>query len=461
MIRRKLFGTNGVRGLANIDLTPSFVSSLGQAIGTFFGSSKTIYLGMDGRTSGPFIKYALMSGLMSVGCRVVDTGMVPTPALQYAVTAEEADGGVMITASHNPPEYNGIKVAGKDGIEISGEDEKAIEDTYYAGSWKTVSWEQVHEASTNSGILDLYRKAIKKHVDVDSITKAGLKVVVDPGNGVGSLVTPYLLRELGCAVTTINSHIDGISPSRMPEPTPASLQDLMITVKALGADLGIAHDGDADRAVFIDDRGGFQWGDRTFGLIEKFFLKSNPGSVIVTPVSSSQMIAEIAESFHGKVEFTRVGSTVVSRRMVEIGAMLGGEENGGVFYGPHQSVRDGAMTAALLLDIIAKEGKALSELLNELPRYYSVKDKVVCPNNMKNEVTREFISAVKAERFETIDGIKIWPDKKSWILIRPSGTEPIFRIFVESTTEKKTRELLDANKKLLINIVKKLKRRLT
>ena len=156
MIRRKLFGTNGVRGLANIDLTPSFVSSLGQAIGTFFGSSKTIYLGMDGRTSGPFIKYALMSGLMSVGCRVVDVGMVPTPALQYAVTAEEADGGVMITASHNPPEYNGIKVVGKDGIEISGEDENAIEDTYYAGRWKPVSWEQVHEASTNSGILDLY-----------------------------------------------------------------------------------------------------------------------------------------------------------------------------------------------------------------------------------------------------------------------------------------------------------------
>jgi phosphomannomutase/phosphoglucomutase len=144
--------------------------------------------------------------------------------------------------------------------------------------------------------------------------------------------------------------------------------------------------------------------------------------------------------------------------MVEIGAMLGGEENGGVFYGPHQSVRDGAMTAALILDVMAKDGKALSELLNELPRYHSAKDKVACPNNIKNEVISEFASAVKFDRFETIDGIKIWPNKKSWILIRPSGTEPIFRIFAESTTEKEAVELLDTNKKLLMNIVEKMRR---
>jgi phosphomannomutase/phosphoglucomutase len=436
-------------------MTPEFAMKIGSAVGTFFDRGQ-ILVGYDGRTSSPMFAQAVIAGLTSTGCTVYNVGMVPTPAIQYAVKHHRMNGAVMITASHNPPEYNGIKAIGGKGVELHREQEIKIEGILFHERVRKAKWNEIGETQRLPEVLNTYREAIKKHVDVPSIRKRHLHVVVDAGNGVGALVAPYLLREIGCRVTTVNANIDGTFPSRHPEPRPENLGELASTVRAVSADLGVAYDGDADRAIFVDEGGEINWGDRTFALIEKYFLQDNLGEKIVTPVSSSRLIEDIAEEYGGKVVRTKVGSIIVSHTMRKVKSKLGGEENGGVFYAPHQPVRDGAMTTALILDIMAKTGKKLSELLAELPRYYIKKDKLECPNELKESVLEALIEEVKDKRVDTTDGAKIhFPDKSS-ILIRPSGTEPIYRFYAEARARKRTIQLLTEYKAKLRQLVDKL-----
>ena len=430
---RRLFGTNGIRGVFNKDLTPEFALEIGESIGTFFEEGELVF-GYDGRISSPILADIVTSGLISTGCSVVNIGMAPTPATQYLTKTWGYDGAVIVTASHNPPEYNGIKVSDSDGIEMPREKEIAIEKIYFGKEWRRVDYRGLGAKSTRAGALEEYRDAIKRHIDLNRTRKARLKVVVDPANGVGALVTPYLLREIGCQVYTINANLDGTFPARSPEPTVGNLLQLGQAVKAFEADFGVAHDGDADRAIFVDENGVPHWGDKSFAIIEKHFLSEHPGETIVTPISSSQAVEEIAEAHGGKVYWTRVGSINVSRAMQQIGAKLGGEENGGVFYGPHLAVRDGAVAAALIADILSRTKKKFSELLGDLPSYQIVKDKVSCPNAIKEQVLEKIVGSLGGLRVETIDGAKIWLSDNSWILIRPSGTEPIYRLFAEAKT---------------------------
>lgn len=452
---KRLFGTNGIRGLANIDLAPEFAMKIGGAVGTFFKKGQ-ILVGYDGRTSSPMLAQAVIAGLTSTRCTVYDVGMVPTPAIQYAVKHHKVNGAVMITASHNPPEYNGIKVIGDNGIELPREHEVEVENIFFDERIRKAGWNEIGEIRQLPGILDVYTEAIKKHVDVKAIRKKRFHVVVDAGSGVGGLVAPYLLREIGCRVTTINANIDGTFSRRPPEPRPEDLGELASMVKAVNADMGVAYDGDADRSIFVDERGEIYWGDRTFALIEKDFLQDNPGEKIVTPISSSRLIEEIADEYGGKVVWTKVGSIIVSHTMEKVKAKLGGEENGGVFYALHQSVRDGTMTTALVLDIMAKTGRKLSELLAELPRYYLKKDKLGCPTELKEPVLKELIQQVEGMTIDTTDGVKIgFPDKSS-ILVRPSGTEPIYRFYAEAKTGKRATELLTEYKAKLHHLINKL-----
>ena len=449
---RKLFGTNGVRGVANVDLTPQFAIDLGASIGTFFDGGKLL-VARDGRTSSVMLLEATMAGLMQAGCNVFDIGLAPTPALQYSTRSSRMDGGVMITASHNPPEYNGIKVIDRDGIELERRKEIEIERIYCSRSWKQKDWRNLGIRASRTGALDEYKEGIKQHVTENRIRAASLKVVVDPGNGVGALVTPYLLRELGCKVYTINANIDGEFPGRPSEPAIINLGGLCATVRAFGADLGVALDGDADRAIFVDEAGTAHWGDRSVALIEKFFLLENRGETVVTPVSSSTVVEEIAEAYGGKIVWTPVGSINVSRTMAKINAKFGGEENGGIFYGPHLAVRDGTMAASLVLDIMAKTGKRLSTLLSELPRHYSWKSKVSCPNTAKEKVLEKLRDETARLKVETLDGVKIRLNDKSWILIRPSGTEPIFRLFAEAKTQERATALVEEYSQTVSRIV--------
>jgi phosphomannomutase/phosphoglucomutase len=214
-------------------------------------------------------------------------------------------------------------------------------------------------------------------------------------------------------------------------------------VKAVGADLGVAFDGDADRSIFVDENGEIYWGDKTFALIEKHFLEENPHAKIVTPVSSSTLVKDIADAYKGEIVWTKVGSVTVSHKMKELKAKLGGEENGGVFYGPHQAVRDGAMTTALILEIMAETGEKLSRLIAEQPQYFIEKGKVECPEDKKEKVMKKLVEQVKGANVSTIDGVKIWFEDKSAILVRPSGTEPVYRLYAEAKNQEKALKLIE------------------
>ena len=456
----RLFGTNGIRGVVNKDLTPEFVAKIGCAIGTFYKNAhgrSNIIVGYDGRTSSTMFAQAIMSGLTATGCNAYDVGLAPTPAIQFAVKHHKMDGGVIVTASHNPPEYNGIKVTAGDGVEIPREDEMKIEGFYSQGKFALKEFGGIGRVYALAGILDEYIEAIKTHVDVAAIKRKHFHVIADPGNGAGGVVAPYLLRDLGCRTTTLNANVDGTFPNRPSEPRPENLVDLATAVKSLEADFGVAYDGDADRAIFVDEKGEVHPGDHTFALVEKYFLKEHKGETIVTPVSSSFAVKEIADGYGTKVVWTRVGSTTVSMMMKKLKTKLGGEENGGVFYGPHQPVRDGAMTTALVLNIMAKTGKKLSRLLEELPQFFIEKDKIECPNSLKEPVFKAFAESVKNLNRDTTDGVKLWFEDKSSILVRPSGTEPIYRFYAEAKTSQRAAQLIKKYKTQLDLLIKKMK----
>jgi phosphomannomutase/phosphoglucomutase len=296
------------------------------AIGTYMQGK--IIVGTDTRVSNQMLKHAVFSGLLSSGCDVVDMNIAPTPAVQYAVKCADVNGGVIITASHNPPEFNGIKCIDVNGLETSHIDEEKIEAIY--------------------------------------LKKSRLKVVVDCANGAGCSVTPYLLRKLGCEVITLNAQPDGTFPGHNSEPVEENLSDLMKMVRSCNADVGVAHDGDADRAIFIDENGRYIYGDKTLALVAKEMVKENKGGIVVTPISSSSCIEDVVKENGGKVEYTQVGSPIVARKMIETKAIFGGEENGGLIFPKHQYCRDAAMAAAKILEIIAKKGKKISELISEI-----------------------------------------------------------------------------------------------
>ena len=452
MSPRKLFGSNGIRGTVNKELTPEKTIKIATAIGTFF-NKKNLLLGYDARISGPMLAKATIAGLTATGCDVYFAGMAPTPALQYCIKNHHMDGAVIVTASHNPPEYNGIKVIWSDGVEISHQQETEIERIYYENKPVFADWNKIGVEHNITAVNDEYVEAVEKHVNVSEIAERNYHVVVDAANSVGILAAPRLLSELGCKVTTINANIDGTFPGRMPEPRPENLQELSTTVKAVKADFGVAFDGDADRSIFVGENGEVYWGDKTFAVIEKYFLMENPMEKIVTPVSSSTLVKDVAEAFKGELVWTKVGSVTVSQTMKRVKAKLGGEENGGVFYGPHQAVRDGTMTSALILGIMAKTRKRLSELVAEQPRYFLEKAKVACPDEKKEKVLEKLVEQVKNANVSAIDGVKIWFEDKSAILVRPSGTEPVYRLYAEAKSHKKALKLIEAYSIMLEKIL--------
>ncbi|MBC7101077.1 MAG: phosphoglucosamine mutase [Methanobacteriales archaeon] len=448
---KKLFGTFGVRRIANKQLTPEFASKLSAAFGSLIGGK--VAVGGDTRTSTPMIKHAVIAGLLSSGCDVVDLGILPTPTVQYAVR-KYYDAGVIITASHNPPEYNGIKFVDEHGIGVKEEIEEKIEKIFFEEKVERVPWENIGSTTRNRRIIREYIDEVIKRVDADIIREANFTVVVDCGSGAASYTTPYLLRELGCEVLSLNCQPDGFFPGRNPEPTPENLKDLMNTVKASGADLGIAHDGDADRTICIDEKGEFIFGDKTFALVEKKMLKENKGGLIVTTVATTSAIYDIARENNGKVITTPVGDLIVARTLKEKKGLFGGEENGGLIFPDFVYGRDGALSAAKILEIMAEEGKPISKLVAELPKYYSEKMKIRCPDELKPKVMATIQEKVekdpKIDRIDTTDGVKIFKED-GWVIIRPSGTEPIFRCFAEAKSQEKATQMA----KWGISIVKK------
>ena len=367
------------------------------------------------------------------------TGLVPTPCLEFATKTLGYNGGIMITASHNPPEYNGIKPVASDGVEISREDENVIEDIFFKKNWKENS--SVFGSTRNDDrAIQTYLDGIKSQVDVSKIKSRKLKVVLDLGNGTQAVTAIKLCEQLGCETITINQEIDGTFSGRGPEPTPYNLEELSSTVVNNNADLGIAFDGDGDRSIFCDNTGVLLSGDKSALLLSNYLLKKNPNSKVVTCINSGNSIDEIVTQTNSTVMRTKVGSIEVSRKMLTENALIGFEENGGFMFGKHNQVRDGGMTLALFLELLVDSNKSISEELATLPPSFTTKDKISC----KKEDVDRIISKLSDEfpNADTTDGIKIVFDKKNWIMVRPSGTEPIIRIYAESDSEKNLETLM-------------------
>jgi phosphomannomutase / phosphoglucomutase len=431
----RLFGTNGIRGVIGPDMNAELAVKVGRAIGTFFGGGP-VALARDTRLSGPMLARAAASGLMSAGCEVIDLGIAPTPCAQYHVAKSGAlKGAVVVTASHNPREFNGLKAIDARGMEMRREDEEAIESIFFEERFRVAPWSEVGSIRSDDTAVPRYLEAIRGKVDVDAIRKAAFTVVVDPGNGAGCLSAPYLLRSLGCRVISLNGQPDGAFPGRMPEPIPQHLGDLMRLVPEIHANLGIAHDGDADRAVFVDDEGSFLMGDKSLALLAQAAIRGHGGTV-VTPVSTSSLIEDVVRAAGGTVVRTRVGSPIVARTMFETGAAFGGEENGGVIFPDHQFCRDGAMAAAKMLELLAHTGKRLSSLAAELPLYHIKKANVPVPAEKRDAVLKSIVAFAKGRKVDTTDGLKIL-ETDGAVLIRPSGTEPIFRVYAEGRTSER------------------------
>ena len=451
--KKRLFGTFGVRRTANDVLTPEFASRLAACYGTQIKG--TVAVGGDPRTSTVMLKEAVKAGLLSSGCDVVDLGILPTPGVQYAVR-KYYDGGVMITASHNPPQYNGLKFLDEFGIGIPDDMDLAIEKLYFDEEPDRVPFNEIGQLYHNDKIIEEYVDEAISKVDVEAIRKANLKVVVDCGSGAGCYTAPYLIRKLGCEVTTLNAQADGFFPGRDPEPIEENLQELISVVKELGADIGLAHDGDADRTICIDEKGNFVLGDKTFTLVEKQMLKENNGGTIVTTVATSQAIYDIADEYNGNVIATAVGDLLVARKLKDEDGLFGGEENGGLIFPDFVYGRDAVMTVAKILETIAKEGKPLSELVGELPVYYASKMKIECPDDEKEFVMKSIAEEIQNTtdfELDLTDGVKILKED-GWVIIRPSGTEPIFRCFAESDSQEKADEMTDWG----IGLIKKYKK---
>ena len=434
----KFFGTNGIRGVFDEDFTLEFVHDMTLAIGTYFKKGP-ILIGYDGRDSSPVICKVVTSALNSIGIDCNVAGIVPTPCLEFAVKKLGYSGGIMITASHNPPQYNGIKPAANDGVEISREDELIIEDIYLQKNWikNTTNW---GTTKTEERAIDVYLNGIASQVNSKLIESKHFKVVLDLGNGAQAVSAPNFCNLINCETFLVNEKIDGTFPGRGSEPTPQNLSELSKTVVQNNANLGIAFDGDGDRSIFCDNKGNILTGDKSALLLTKHILKNNPNSLVVTCLNSGSNIEVLAEEFNSKVIRTKVGSVEVSRKMVPTDALIGFEENGGFMFGKHNQVRDGCMTLALMLDLLATSPDSLSDEISNLPPSFTTKDKVSCtPENVP-----KLISTLKEEfpNSDTSDGIKINIDSKNWVMIRPSGTEPIVRVYAEAQSQEKLDDLM-------------------
>jgi phosphomannomutase / phosphoglucomutase len=434
----KLFGTNGIRGIFGEDLSLDFILEISLALASFFKKGP-ILVGYDGRESSIIISKIVSAALSSSGLDSAVCSLVPTPCLQFATKHLGYTGGIMITASHNPPQYNGIKVTAKDGIEISRNDELKVEEFYFKKNW--IISNKFGSIKKESKAVSTYLSGIKKQVNLKKIRSRNLKVVLDLGNGAQAVAAPFLCTDFGCETVLINEKIDGNFPGRGSEPTPQNLDKLSRMVIKSKSDFGIAFDGDGDRSIFCDETGKILTGDRSALLLSKYILNRHPRSKIITSVNSTNVIEEIASISDSKVLRTKVGSVEVSRKMVQENALIGFEENGGFMYGKHNQVRDGSMTMTLLLDLLANSKNSLSQEMISLPPSFTTKGKIECSKNNFKKIFK----ILKAEPYkkDLTDGIKLFLDESSWIMVRLSGTEPIARIYVESSSQTRLDDIFE------------------
>ena len=442
-----MVSVSGIRGRVGAGLTPEVVTTYAAAFGAWAIASdntRPVVVGRDSRVSGPMFHRCVVSALQSVGVRVIDLGLTTTPTCQLAVEHHHAGGGLMVSASHNPIEWNALKCVGPTGLFLDATEGAAFR-ALVGQSFARATWERL-------GIVEADDEAPGRHIDavcalpmidVERIRARTLHVALDCCRGAGAVIMPALLERLGCRVSVINLEPDGRFP-RAPEPVPENLGELEAFVAQTGADVGFAVDPDVDRLAIVDDKGHAIGEDYTLALAAHVVLKQRPGTV-VTNLSTSRIVDDVAGRVGGRVVRAPVGEVNVAVRMRDERAVVGGEGNGGVILPDLHLGRDAPLAAALVLQLIADSKQTLSEIVSEYPRYAIVKDKLDRPPVALDAVYDALRSTFDGAEVDTQDGLRLsWPD--SWVHIRPSGTEPIVRVIAEAPSVEAARALVSRSR---------------
>ena len=439
-----IISVSGVRGTVGSALDPSQLTRFAAAFGTLI-EGQTVVVGRDTRTSGPMAHHAILAGLIAAGCEVIDVGICPTPTVLFMSKALNAGGSLVITASHNPIDWNGIEFASESGRLLSEVERTRLMQIYESGAFQLATWDQ-------QGSVKVINTAIEQHianvlscdwVGRDQTKSRRLKVVIDCGNGAGSVISPRLLAELGCEVIELNCVPDGYFP-RPAEPTSDALNQLCEVVTAAGADLGLAHDGDADRLVLVSEKGIPLSSEYTFALAADFLLSKRKGDIVAT-VSTSRMLDDVADRHGVQLHRTPVGVGFVVEKMRETGAVIGGEGTGGVIYPELQYTTDGLASIAAIVQLLAESSApTISEVIASLPSYAICKEKLEVPSQHVADVVLQLATETYTdETLDLADGVKrVWEDR--WVNIRKSGTEPVIRVFSEALTLEEAQDLCNS-----------------
>jgi phosphomannomutase len=443
---------SGVRGIVGKDLTPEFVSRYAAAFGvvTSHADKKTVVVGRDARTSGPMFLAAVKAGLQSVGVSVIDCGLVPTPTLQLAVEFHEAAGGIVITASHNPVEWNALKFVGSDGLFLNQQTADRLFELAEGDAIERRGWDALGDASVDDFAVERHLEDVLalQLVDVGAIRDRRFTVALDCVRGAGGTIMPALLDRLGCKVVGRDLETDGRF-TRAPEPVPANLGQLSDLVRASGADLGIAVDPDVDRLALVDGTGKAIGEDYTLAFAVQAVLRQRRGPVVAN-LSTSLVVDDAAREFGVSVERAPVGEANVARSMQAAQAVIGGEGNGGVMLPDLHLGRDAPVGAILVLDLMARTGKSIADLVAEGPTYSIVKAKTGRSGALEQvyEALQHKFSDASQDRQ---DGLRLaWKD--SWLHVRPSGTEPIVRLIAEASTEAAAQALVAAAQEAIVSV---------
>src|SRR5687768_11111929 len=429
---------SGVRGVIGDSLTPALLTRFAQAFGTHTGAG-TIVIGRDPRTSGEMVKHAVIAGVLSSGSRVIDIGMCPVPTVQLQVRQRHAHGGIAITASHNPAEWNALKFIGPAGLFLDAGQARELLDIYHQGEYTKVSGSEIRTVDEVDGATDAHIKAILDALGPLPQTQKQLRVVLDSCNGAGSIVGPKLLEALDAEVIAINVTPDGSFP-RPAEPVAENLGALCDAVRKHGADIGFAQDMDADRLAIVSEKGKPIGEDYTLLLATLYVLGQELGPVVAN-LSSTSALQDVANRFNCPVFLTRIGEVNVTEVMQRENAVIGGEGNGGVIYPRINFARDSLVGMAVVLHLLAESGKTVTEITNSLPAFSMIKEKLACPSDKISTVLRMLRHDYADYPLDVRDGVKVVLPS-GWFLVRGSNTEPIIRVIAEAANESTAREIV-------------------
>jgi len=442
---------SGVRGVVGDSLTPQLSASFAQAFGSYLGRGKVL-VGQDARISGTMVKNAIYSGILSVGCQPVNIGICPIPSILILTKERKAIGGIAVTASHNPKDWNGLKFINGKGLFFNHSQIEEFLDIYHQGDFSLVKVENYKSLLYEKNPTDLHLKKLLNYLNVALIRRKKFKVAADCCNGAGAVLMPQFLKALGCQMILINTTLDGAF-AHHPEPIPENISKLSRIIKDKNADIGFVQDADADRLAIVNEKGESIGEELTLALAVKYILNKNHGTV-VTNLSTTQAIDDIAGEHNAPVFRTKIGEINVVEEIINRKALIGGEGNGGVIFPEIHPCRDSFTAIGLTLEFMASSGKSISQLQEEIPKYYMIKDKIDGTSEQAYQMLRELKKKYSGkEQISTLDGLKI-NFRDAWVHIRPSNTESIIRIVAEAKRRDDVEMLLEKFKKEILRILK-------